>query len=252
MIGVIPAAGSGTRMYPFTRANPKELFPIGRKAVIDHVIVSMHRYMGVDKVFIIVGKHKGAIIDHIGDGSRLNNGGLKVAYLFQEELKGLAHAIYQAKGWIDEDFVVHVGDSFIYPMENLKKAVEIHKKENPFATMIVKEVDDPTKYGISKVDRDGYLVDTIEKPTIKEAEPFKLSNGKYLANTAIFIFKPEIFDYIEKTPVGIKNEYQITDSLRIALKDGKRIRVVVMEGEYLDIGNWDNAEKAQEFLRKNN
>ena len=51
MIGLIPAAGSGTRMYPFTRANPKELFPIDRKAVIDHVLETMHDFAGVNKVF---------------------------------------------------------------------------------------------------------------------------------------------------------------------------------------------------------
>ena len=50
MIGVIPAAGSGTRMYPFTRANPKELFPIERKAVIDHVIETLHNHAGINKI----------------------------------------------------------------------------------------------------------------------------------------------------------------------------------------------------------
>ena len=249
MIGVIPAAGSGTRMYPFSRANPKELFHIDRKAVIDHAIESLHKYMGVNKVLIIVGAHKGAIIDHVGDGSRLNKGELKVGYLFQEERKGLAHAIYQAKNWVDEDFIVHVGDSFIYPKSELTKAFEIHKKEKPFATIIVKEVSDPTEHGIVKIDEKGYMVDAFEKPTLKEAEPFK-TNGKYLTITAIYIFSKGIFNYIEKTPKGVKDEYQITDSIKLALKNGKKIRVVSIKGEYLDIGTWDSAEQAQEFFRK--
>ncbi|VVB76007.1 UTP--glucose-1-phosphate uridylyltransferase AglF [Candidatus Tiddalikarchaeum anstoanum] len=248
MIGIIPAAGSGTRMYPFTKANPKELFPIERRAVIDHVIESLHKYMGVDKILIIVGSHKGAIIDHVGSGGKDDSNDLSIAYLFQEERLGLAHAIYQAKNWISEDFIVHAGDSFIHPKDELKDAVNIQRKEKPFATILVTELEDPTHHGIVKVDNKNYLVDTFEKPTLEQAKSYKVGN-KYLALTAIYIFSPEIFSYIEKTPKGVKDEYQITDSIKLALKDGKKIRVVKIKGEYIDIGNWESVEKANEFFR---
>ncbi|MBN1923546.1 MAG: NTP transferase domain-containing protein [Nanoarchaeota archaeon] len=250
MIGLIPAAGSGTRMYPFTRANPKELYHIDRMAVIDHAITSLHEEAGVNKVFIIIGGHKSAIIDHVGDGSRLNNGDLKVSYLYQEELKGLANAIYQGKEWVNEDFMVHVGDSFVYPKSELKKMVQVHEKEKPFATLVVKEIDSPEKHGVVRVDNNSYLIDAIEKPSIEEAEPFKTKSNKYLAIIAIYIFNKGIFNYIEKTPVGVKGEYQITDSIKLALKDGKKIRIIPIKGEYMDIGNWESAEEAQDFFRK--
>jgi dTDP-glucose pyrophosphorylase len=249
MIGLIPAAGSGTRMLPFTRAMPKELFHIQRKAVIDHVIETLHDYADIDKIFVVVGSHKGAIIDHVGDGSMHNSGKLKIAYVFQEERKGLAHAIYQGKGFIDEDLLVHAGDSFIHPKDEIKEAIKEFNKEKPFASVIVKEVNNPTKYGIVKVDKNNYLVDTIEKPTMQQAEPYKLKNGKYLCITAIYIFRKEIFDYIEKTPVGAKNEYQITDSIKLALNDGKKIKIYQLKGEYFDIGNWEDAEKSEEILK---
>jgi dTDP-glucose pyrophosphorylase len=249
MIGLIPAAGSGTRMMPFTKAMPKELFHIQRKAVIDHVIETLHEHAKIDKIFVVVGSHKGAIIDHVGDGSRQNKGKLKVAYLFQEERKGLAHAIYQAKQFINEDFMVHAGDSFIYPKEEIKEAISEFYEENPFAVVLAKEVDDPTKYGILKVDKKGYLVEAIEKPTMEQAKPFKTENGKYLCISPIYIFRKEIFDYIEKTPVGAKNEYQITDSIILALKDKKKIRIHALKGESFDIGNWEDAEKSEDFLR---
>ncbi|MFA5333260.1 MAG: sugar phosphate nucleotidyltransferase [Candidatus Nanoarchaeia archaeon] len=243
MIGLIPAAGSGTRMYPFTRANPKELFPIQRKAVIDHVIETMHSYAKIDKIFVVVGTHKGAIIDHLGNGTELKKGNLNLAYLFQEELKGLAHAIYQGKAWINEDFLVHVGDAFIEPKDEIIKAVKMHSKEKPFATILAREIEDPTKYGILKIDNNN-LIDSIEKPTLSQAEAFKIKNGKYLVNLGIYIFSPKYFEYFEKTPVGVKNEYQVPDVLKTALKNGEKIKIVTIKGKYLDLGNWEDAEKA--------
>jgi bifunctional UDP-N-acetylglucosamine pyrophosphorylase/glucosamine-1-phosphate N-acetyltransferase len=225
------------------------LFHIQRKAVIDHAIEEMHNFMDADKILVIVGRHKGAIINHIGDGSHFNDEGLKVGYLFQEEQKGLAHAIYQAKGWVEEDFIVHVGDSFVYPKEQLKKAVTLHEENKPFATIIAMEEEDPTRYGILKVNENNEIIDAVEKPGLEEAKPFE-KNGKYLAITAIYIFNKEIFNYIEKTPKGVKDEYQITDSIKLALKDGKKMKVFTIKGKYMDIGNWESAEEAHEFLRK--
>ncbi|MBN1923547.1 MAG: nucleotidyltransferase family protein [Nanoarchaeota archaeon] len=251
MIGLIPAAGSGTRMYPFTRANPKELFPIQRKAVIDHVIETMHAEARINKIFVVVGSHKGAIIDHLGDGSRLNNGDLKIAYLFQEERKGLAHAIYQGKEWINEDFMVHVGDAFIFPKNEIKKAVKIHNEDKPFATILAREIDDPTKYGILKIDKDNNIIDTFEKPTLEQAAPFKTKNGKYVVNLGIYIFNPKFFKYMEETPIGRKDEYQVPDVMKTALKNSEKIKAVIIEGKYLDIGNWESAEEAWKEFKSN-
>jgi dTDP-glucose pyrophosphorylase len=251
MIGVIPAAGSGTRMMPFTKAIPKELFHIRRKAVIDHVINTLHEHANINKIFTIVGSHKGAIINHVGDGSMLNNGTLKVAYLFQEERKGLAHAIYQAKDFVENEFIVHAGDSFIEPKKEIKNAIKVFKEEKPFCVVLAKLVDDPTKYGILKIDKDNNLVDTMEKPSLIEAKPYKTKEGKYLIIVPIYIFNKEIFNYIEKTPLGNKGEYQITDSIKLALNEGKKIKIYTLKGEYLDIGNWDEAEKSEEILKKN-
>ena len=66
----------------------------------------------------------------------------------------------------------------------------------------------------------------------------------------VYIFKKEIFDYIEKTPLGIKNEYQITDSIMLALKDGKRIKIHILKGESFDIGNWNDAENAEKKINE--
>jgi dTDP-glucose pyrophosphorylase len=145
IIGLIPAGGSGTRLYPFSKAVPKELYPIVGKAVIEHCVENL-KEGGVKKVFIIVGHQKGALMDYIGDGSLF---GVRVAYIYQLERRGLGHAILQAKNWIDSTFVTLLGDSFIEPKWEIKNLINIHAKEKPLATLLLSKVDDPTSYGIA-------------------------------------------------------------------------------------------------------
>jgi dTDP-glucose pyrophosphorylase len=116
IVGLIPAAGGGTRLYPFSRAVPKEMYPILGKAVIEHSIENL-RKGGVKKIYMIVGYQKGAIMDYIGDGSFFD---VNVAYVYQLQRKGLGHAILRAKDWIDKTFVTLLGDSFIEPKEEIR------------------------------------------------------------------------------------------------------------------------------------
>ena len=183
---------------------------------------------------------------------RLNNGNLNIAYLFQEERRGLAHAIYQGKDWINEDFIVHVGDAFIHPKKELGGAVELHNKEKPFATILAREVSDPTKYGILKLDKDNNIIDSFEKPSLEQAKNFKTKNGKYIVNLGVYIFNPKFFKYMEKTPIGRKNEYQVPDVMKTALDAKEKIKAFVIKGKYLDLGNWESVEKTQSFLQSKN
>ena len=91
MIGIalVLAAGKGTRMLPNTRSYPKELMEFGEKPVIEHVLTSV-KDSGFKKVLLVVGHKKGALIDYIGDGKHF---GLSTEYIYQEEPKGLGHAI---------------------------------------------------------------------------------------------------------------------------------------------------------------
>ncbi len=251
IIAIIPAAGEGKRLEPFTRANPKELYHINRKAVIDHAVEVLHEHGGVDKIIVIVGRHKGALMDHLGNAGHLGHDDLNISYVFQEERKGLAHAIYQTRPWINEDFIVHLGDSFVYPKSEIKKLVKIHHEEKPFATIMYREVKDPRRYGCLKIN-DGELVGAIEKPTFEEAKPLQLENGKYPVIIGLYYFSHKIFEYIEKTPRGAKNEYQITDSIKLGLEKGETIKAVPLDGKYMDIGNWESVEKVEEFFRSLN
>jgi dTDP-glucose pyrophosphorylase len=249
IVGLIPAAGGGTRLYPFSKAVPKELYPILGKAVIEHCVENL-KEGGVSKVFIIVGHQKGALMDYIGDGSLF---GVEVAYIYQLERRGLGHAILQAKSWIDSTFITLLGDSFIEPKWEIKNLMNLHFHEKPLATLLLSKVEDPTPYGIAKFMRkDRYLVieKLIEKPSKKQARDYLVDGGFY-AICGAYVFEPRIFDFIEQTRPGRGNEIQITDSLTLALKRGERILGIELAGKYLDIGKWATVlEVEKDMLRE--
>lgn len=236
-VGLIPAAGGGTRLYPFSKAVPKEMYPILGKAVIEHSIENL-RKGGIEDIFIIVGYQKGALMDYIGNGSFY---GANVAYIYQTKRRGIAHAILQSKHWINQPFVTLLGDSFIEPKEEIQRIIKLHKRKRPIATVLLFRVKDPTGYGIVKLKdmENGYTVveKMIEKPSLKEAEEFKV-NGEYYALCGLYVFEPKIFDYIERTEPGANEEVQITDSIHLAVKNGETVYGILLNGKYLDIGKW--------------
>jgi UDP-N-acetylglucosamine diphosphorylase / glucose-1-phosphate thymidylyltransferase / UDP-N-acetylgalactosamine diphosphorylase / glucosamine-1-phosphate N-acetyltransferase / galactosamine-1-phosphate N-acetyltransferase len=237
IVGLIPAAGSGTRLYPFARAVPKEMYPILGKAVIEHCVDNL-KAGGIEKIFMVVGYQKGALMDYIGDGSFF---GVNAAYIYQMKRKGLGHAIYQGKEWIDTTFVTLLGDSFIEPKNEIKLLIDVHVKKKPIATLLLFKVSDPAGYGLAKLgkisDSCGMVEKVVEKPPIEKAAGYKTGDG-YYAMCGGYVFEPGIFDYIEKTKPGAKGEIQITDAISLAIKSGEKVCGVILKGKYIDIGKW--------------
>ena len=251
IVGLIPAAGEGTRLYPFSRAVPKEMYPILGKAVIEHAVENLKK-AGIEKIFITVGHQKGAIMDYIGDGSFYD---VKVSYLYQLKRKGLGHAVLQAKEWIDTTFTVLLGDSFIEPKSEARNLIKIHNKEKPVATILLFRVKDPTTYGIAKMkdmkDHYGIITNLIEKPTLEQAADYKI-NGDYYAICGMYVFEPKIFDYIEKTKTDKKGEIQLTDAIMNAIRNGEKVVGVVLRGAYMDIGKWQTVLNVEKYMLKMN
>ena len=249
IVGLIPAAGIGKRLYPFSRAVPKEMYPILGKAVIEHTIENL-KMGGIKRIYIVVGFQKGALMDYIGDGSFF---GVNVVYLYQLKRKGLGHGVLQGKGWIDRTFVTLLGDSFIEPKEEIRELIEYHQKEKPLATVMLFEVKDTEGYGVAKFrelkNGTGPVERMVEKPSKREAERLK-TNGKFYALCGAYVFEPGIFGYIERTKPGLNNEIQLTDALSLALKSGERINGFVLKGRYIDIGKWNTVLKTERELLK--
>lgn len=244
---MILAAGKGTRMRPFTYTLPKPMIPLLGKPVMECIIEHLKRY-DVTDIVVNVSYLAEAIESYFRDGSRL---GVQMAYSFEGKKDGeelIAEALGSAggmkriqdfSGFFDETFIVLCGDALIDL--DLERALEFHRKSKAIATIVLKEVPESEvyKYGIVETDENGRILQFQEKPLQSEA----VSN---LANTGIYIFEPQIFDYI---PEGV--EYDIGGELFPTLvKEGLPFFGVNIPFEWVDIGTVSDYSEASKKLLK--
>jgi dTDP-glucose pyrophosphorylase/predicted transcriptional regulator len=273
--GVILAAGEGTRIKKVTYgAFPKELLPIGNVPTIRFPIEAL-KLAGVKNFLIVIAPQtKHGIIDGFQSGERL---GVSISYAVQEKSEkspaGLGPAILSSRGWVgsDEDFVVACGDSIVCdfsssnPLDCLRSLMKIHALNEAIATVLVHPmISDPTRFGVVKFRHlrelgrvlYGEVDRLIEKPSLEMAETCRL-NGHYYIVTGYYVFKPEIFSYIEKTKLGARNEVQITDAMALALENGEKVCAVVngrnrandlIKFEYWDVGIPEDYKEANKRL----
>ena len=239
MQGLIPAAGGGTRLGPFTNAIPKELLPVGNKAVIEHVVEAM-RLAGITDIVVVVSPHKHGLSDYLGSGRRF---GVNLTYVVQDERKGLADAVLSGEHAIDGSFVVVLGDNFFRPKEFLKELISYHISEGAFATLGVAEVEDVTRHGII-LPEGNRIADIIEKPSLEEAHSSLGAIGAY-------VFERSIFDAIRETKPGYNGELQLTDSVKVAIDRGRRVLYKKIDGIHIDVGTPADLMRANKWYMNN-
>jgi UDP-N-acetylglucosamine diphosphorylase / glucose-1-phosphate thymidylyltransferase / UDP-N-acetylgalactosamine diphosphorylase / glucosamine-1-phosphate N-acetyltransferase / galactosamine-1-phosphate N-acetyltransferase len=246
MKGVILAAGKGTRLEPLTYSIPKEMIHVCGRPLIQHA-VDMLKHGGVDNIIVIVGNNKGAVLDYLKDGKWT---GIDVSYRFQTHLEGVAKAIYISKPLVEgETFVVTLGDEILEPKENfVKDLMKIHKANGSSCTMGLSPVADPKRYGVVKIDCNGRVVDMMEKPQKPEDLERLKTGDEYLGINGVYVFEPEIFKFIEQTKPGARDEYQITDSIKLMLESGRPCYAFVHRGIYRDVGTHEALIQTEKLL----
>ena len=244
---VILAAGKGTRLLPLTRAIPKEMLRIGTKPIIEHVIDFL-RTGGIDEILIITGRKKEQIMDHLGSG---NAYGVDISYKIQEEPRGTADATYYAKNFIGEDdFVLIYGDNYLKPFVSINKFLNFHiNNKEAEVTIVLHPVEDPTRFGLVKIDVQGKILKIIEKPTMKGAKDY-LSDGKYLSIAGILILNHSVFSYIKQIEKGIGNELWLTDVIEMMRQDNRKMFGYVHQGTRYDIGTFQSLLEADSMEQR--
>jgi len=182
-----------------------------------------------------VGPHnREQIAEYVGDGSKF---GLSVEYLLQERPLGIAHAVSLAERYVSGSFLVYLGDNLVKGgvVPYLKRFTETRAD----ALVILKEVEDPTRFGVAVFEGGGRLVGFVEKPK----EP-----PSRFALVGLYFFTLAVFDYIKQLKPSWRGEYEITDALTLMLKDGRRVEYAVHEGWWLDIGKKDDVLAANALL----
>ena len=229
---IFPVGGLGTRFLPATKSMPKEMMPIANKPLVQYAFEEA-KACGVEKFIFITGRNKNTIANHFDHAyeleSKLDEAGKineikkvigwmpnagQIAFIRQQQPKGLGHAILCAKNFIanDEPFVVILADELLMPSESKGQLSLMMEKysQNPLSSIIgVDEVayEDVSKYGIIKTENDDKVIDMVEKPLASQAPSRYAINGRY-------ILQPKIFSYLESTMEGVGGEIQLTDALK--------------------------------------
>jgi mannose-1-phosphate guanylyltransferase len=180
---MILAGGMSTRLYPLTKQVPKPLVPVVGEPITAHVMRWLASF-GYSEVAINVHYLAGAIEATFGDGSSY---GVNLTYLHEEKLMGSAGAIKPLQGFFTSTFVVVGCDDLTDA--NLGALVAFHKERGALATIGLVHADEVDQYGVVITDDRGAIVEFQEKPS-------KGTERSKLVNTGIYVFEPEIFDYI--------------------------------------------------------
>jgi dTDP-glucose pyrophosphorylase len=251
MLGLILAAGKGTRMRPYSNAINKEMSLIGESPVIEYSVKALAN-AGVKKAFIVLGEGKWQILEYLRDGSRFN---ISLSYLYQEtgekgENRGTAKAIQTAEGWVEEDFIVIYGDSFFHPYDFLRDEVELHFKEGADVTMGIYMMKEHKDYGVVKISNNR-IMDILEKATSDEVEKVKVED-LFAVNSGPIIFTRDVFSYIRATKASPSGEYWITDTIRLMIRDGRKVVAYRIPREvfWRDIGRMEHRIEAEAYLLK--
>lgn len=233
MRAMVMAAGVGSRLEPLTINVPKPMVPVVNKPAMEHIIALLRRH-GITEVVANLWYLPKHIERYFGSGEDF---GIKLRYSREEELRGTAGGMLFAKDLLLEDdgwevsgrgsssgtFVLMAGDALT--TANLTKLIEFHKSRKALATIGLNRVDDVSGFGIVITDADGRIRRFQEKPKPSEAD-------SDLANTMIYVFEPEIFEYI---PSSGKPDFG-RDIFPLLIREGVPFYGLALDEYWCDIG----------------
>lgn len=212
-LGVILAAGRGTRIFPFNSNLPKPLLPVLGKSLLQHQI-EMMRSAGIRRIYIVIGYLGYEIVRALGSGASL---GVTIEYIEQTETLGIAHAVGRLEPHVQQPFLLCLGDIF-FVTERLPLMLKQLEQENAKAVLASKFESRPDMI------RRNFAILTSSGNEVKRVIEKPRYIQEQLKGCGIYLFTPEVFDAIRRTPrTAMRDEYEITEAIQIMINDGHRV-----------------------------
>lgn len=231
MKGIILAGGTGSRLYPLTKVTNKHLLPVGNQPMIYYPIQKLTE-AGIEEILIVTGtEHMGDVVNLLGSGKEF---GCRFTYKVQDEAGGIAQALGLAENFAGDDtMTVILGDNIFET--TLAPAIESYPGKG--AQILLKQVDDPERFGVAQVDGDK-IIDIEEKPDHPKSN---------LAVTGIYMYDGGVFDFIRSLKPSDRGELEITDVNNRYIKDSN-LRFSLMEGWWTDAGTLASYKRANKLV----
>jgi glucose-1-phosphate thymidylyltransferase len=218
--GLILSGGHGTRLRPITYSQQKQLIPVANKPILFYAIEDLIE-AGVKDIGIIVGPNREQVIETV----KAEPWDATISFIPQEEPKGLAHAILVAEDFLDEDFVMYLGDNIL--REGIMNHAAKFRTNKHDASIMLTDVPNPEDFGIAELNEDGTIKQLIEKPKVPPSN---------LALVGIYFFKPVILEACKSIKPSWRDELEITDAIQWLISNGFAVGWTEVEGWWKDTG----------------
>lgn len=244
LIGIIPAAGNGTRLFPYNGG--KELLPVGsqhapegdqteRPKIVSQYVIDAMAEAGVKRIIIVTRPTKHALMGLHLDGSQY---GVHISYIVQHPIS-MAHSIDLAYEWVKSSTVVMgMPDTIVSPGNSAKQLIEHHTRSGADLSLGLFPTDKPYKFGMVKTDKESNIIYHEDKPNHTDAT--------HMWGLAVWSpsFTQTLHEYIQQTPSS-EREMALGDVFDVMRDQGKLCKAhPITDGKYYDIGTYDDYKRA--------
>jgi NDP-sugar pyrophosphorylase family protein len=219
---VVLAAGKGTRMGALTEDLPKPMLPLNGKPLLEHILDRLGQ-AGIRECGLITGYRHEVIEQHFARYP------MRLEFIHQAIINGTAGAAKLAREFAGGDpFLLAYGDIWCEPEDYRRVMQPIELEPGTEATLAVKHAADPFQ-GAAVYVADGFIRKIIEKP------PMGTSTTNW-NSAGIYCFRPRVFEEIDRVPLSVRGEYELTSVFEQMIEDGRNLRAVEIKGTWRDIG----------------